>query len=174
MTFSDQISTAIIAGVVSIAVSAIGHILAFFKLRSDKQALERTLARKFTESLYELRLKHYPEAFSITENLGKKANWTDEELPEKFNEINEALKHWKSGTPSLILSPKSLTAYFELQKALRANLAKGSKYDDAQIQRIWKLRSIFLDNLRNDVGLLFEEEDRHEPYEYWNPRRTVK
>jgi len=163
MFISDQLNSAIIAGVVSLIVSALAYIPAILKLRAEKEALKHTLARNFTGRLYELRLKHYPEAFTITVNLRRKTDWTDEELPAKFREINDALKKWKSGEPSLILSAKSLRAYYELQKAFSGKLALGTKYNNEQIERICRLRNDFLDNLRNDIGLLFEEEEPYDP-----------
>ncbi|HEX8177227.1 MAG TPA: hypothetical protein VF543_19215 [Pyrinomonadaceae bacterium] len=155
---SEQVTSAIVAGAISIIAAVITYMSVVVKIRSEKESQERNLARSFTGRLYELRLKHYPEAFVITERLGRRSRFKDEELPVIYQEILDSLSKWKAGEPSFILSSDSLKVFYELQQALDGNPALGNKYNEEQHARIWKLRNAFRGSLRKDVGLLFEEE----------------
>jgi hypothetical protein len=158
MLISDPLISALIAGAVSVAISIISYISVMLKSRSEKESLKRTLSRQLTGRLYELRLKHYPEAFTITDKLGKRTGHNEEELPQLFRNLFAELSKWKVGEPSLIMSADSLEAYYSLQHVLKRNPALGSKYNEEQLARIWKVRMAFRNQLRADVGLLFEEE----------------
>jgi hypothetical protein len=56
------------------------------------------------------------------------------------------------------MSEESLNGYYDVLEALKANLALGDRYNEQQMERIWQARTAFRKQLRNDVGLLFEEE----------------
>lgn len=155
---NDLVLAAAISAVISIFVAFMTYISASNRIEAETQALEKELQRKLTDRLYDLRIKHYPEAFIITDKLGKQKGHAPEDLPALYKEIGSQLRKWKSGEPSFIMSEDALNRYYEVIEALKANLALGTKYNDQQLERIWQVRTAFRNQLREDVGLLFQEE----------------
>jgi hypothetical protein len=156
----DEVIAAIIAATVSAIAAFITYITATNKINAAHAAIERELERKLTDRLYDLRLKHYPQAFVITDQLGKQLGVTESQLPALYKQLAQELRVWKAGEPSFILSEKSLNAYYELQEALKANPALGNQFNHQQMDRIWRRRVDFRRALRDDVGLLFVEENQ--------------
>ena len=116
MELNDKILTALIAGGVSLVVAIITYLSTIGKIRSERRNLEKQIKTKFTERLYELRLKKYPIVFEITDKLGKKKAFEEQIIPEKYKQIEKQLRDWKSGEVGLILSETSLEIYYELLK----------------------------------------------------------
>lgn len=161
MELNDKILTALIAGGVSLVVAIITYLSTIGKIRSERRNLEKQIKTKFTERLYELRLKNYPIVFEITDKLGKKKAFDAEIIPEKYKQIEKQLRDWKSGEVGLILSETSLEIYYELLKAFKAKMALGNKYNDEQLQRFYNIRTEFRNSLRKDIGLLYNLDNKN-------------
>jgi hypothetical protein len=155
----DEVTAALIAAIVSGFASIITYLIATNKIRAERDAMERELQRKLTDRLYDLRLQHYPGAFVITDQLGKHHSAPVEQRPAFYADLVQQLRQWKKGEPSFLMSDKSLQAYRQLLEALKANPALGNRYNEQQMDRIWRKRVAFRDALRDDVGLLFVEEN---------------
>ncbi len=160
MELNDKILTALIAGGVSLVVAIITYLSTIGKIRSERRNLEKQIKTKFTERLYELRLKNYPIVFEITDKLGKKKAFDAEIISEKYKQIEKQLRDWKSGEVGLILSETSLEIYYELLKAFKAKMALGNKYNDEQLQRFYNIRTEFRNSLRQDIGLLYNLDNK--------------
>lgn len=156
---SDELTAAVVSALISLAVALITYVSVVTKIQAETRTLERQLQRQLTDRLYDLRLKHYPQAFVITERLGKQGA-DPEKLPALYQQLGRELRDWKSGEPSFLMSEESLQRYYAILEALRANLALGSRYNEQQLERIWQTRTAFRDQLRRDVGLLFDEEKK--------------
>lgn len=152
MLENEKIIAALIAAYVSIIVSMVTIILTNRKFKHEYEIKAKELSNKYLEKLYELRLEKYPEAFSITENLGKQRDRSDEEVKSIIENSIEMLVNWRKDQVSLILSERSLSAYYELYDALKAKPAFQNKFSDEQIKKIWKFRNNFRTCLRHDVG----------------------
>ena len=139
---SDAIVVALIAGGVSVASVVVTWL-----------NTKRQLKHKFHDRLHELRLKEYPPAFEATDSLGKQITDDPTELPALYREFRAQLKAWKSGAAALVVSNQALHEYWELTSALKGHLAKGDRYGDQQLERIWNSRCRFRDALRVDIGL---------------------
>ena len=161
MELSDAILTALIAGGISIIVALITYFSTVKKVKMENKMLERQIQTKFLEKLYELRLKNYPKAFEITDIIGKKKGISiqETELLNKYKELEQQLRIWKSGESSLILSERSLDAYYELITSFKSHPASGIKYNDEQLQRFYKARTKFRNELRKDIGLMFKSDN---------------
>ncbi|MBV6402512.1 MAG: hypothetical protein CNIPEHKO_02824 [Anaerolineales bacterium] len=153
---SNEVISALIAGVVSLIVSLLTFLLTTKQMRLEREKLERQLERQLTERLYNLRLASYPEAFRITEPLGKKSGLAD------VRSISNRLRNWKAAEVSLVLSYRARQAFYDLQEVLKKNPETKSGFSDVQIQKIWHLRNRFRGELRRDLGLMFEEDDDNE------------
>lgn len=147
-----EIVSAIVAGVVSLTISIIGYTASVRSIKSERERLELQLERHFTDRLYGLRLGNYPEAFRITESLGKKNN------PNQIQDISKQLKNWKAGEVSLILSQRARQSFYDLQAAINKQPETNKGFSEQQNLKIWKLRNLFRGELRRDLGLLFEED----------------
>lgn len=161
MELNDKIITGLIAGGVSLVVAIVSYLSTIGKIRHERRNLEKQIKSKFTERLYELRLKHYPIVFEITDKLGKKKAFDAEIIPEKYKQIEKKLREWKSGEVGLILSETSLEVYYELLKAFKAKLALGNMYNDEQLQRFYNIRTEFRNSLRKDLGLLYNLDNKN-------------
>jgi hypothetical protein len=110
--------------------------------------------------LYDLRLACYPEALRITEPLRKShLSNKDVSLNEEYlQHVLEELDSWHTNKAAFLLSYKALDALYELRQVLRDKPADEGSYSEAQIQRIWKSKGKFREELRRDIFLLFGEE----------------
>jgi hypothetical protein len=105
-----------------------------------------------------VRLKYYPRAFEITDELGKRTSTMDATLLSKHRGVESQLREWKKGEVSFILSGRALRAFYKLLDILSKNPEKGTLYSEAQLANIWKARVKFRRELRRDIGLLFKED----------------
>lgn len=161
MELSEALLTTLVAGGISIIVALITYNSTLRKVKSENMILEKQIQTKFLEKLYELRLKNYPKAFELTDILGKKKGIYIEslEIASRYKEIEKELRAWKSGESGLILSERSLEAYYELMNSFKAQFALGDKYNDEQLQRFYKARTNFRNELRKDIGLMFKSDN---------------
>lgn len=158
-TMDTKVIAALIAGVISVIGFLITFFATLYKINVERENIKKQLARDFTDKLYALRLEIYPEAFEITQEIGKKAIFSDQEIIDISSEARHKLKDWGSKKAALVLSERSLEAFYELKDLLSKNPGDGTKYTDIQIKNIWLARNKFRGSLRNDVGLLYGEED---------------
>lgn len=167
----STVTAALISAIVAILVASLSGVISYIasartldierrKLEAEQARLQAQLDRQLTDRLYQLRIEHYPQAFVLTDELGKQ-NHPPEALPSLYTRLARDLRAWRSGVPAFVMSAESLSAYYELNKALRANLALGNKYNDQQLDRIWEARTALRKALRQDVGLLFAEEQEN-------------
>jgi hypothetical protein len=126
------IVAALVAGVVSVIVAVFSYRTTARTVRAERQKLERELTRRLTERLYELRLKHYPPAFEITERLGMYSGQPQESLPLAHQEAYRSLQEWKAAEVSLSISKHSLMRFYKLLDVLRRNPERENKYSDVQ------------------------------------------
>ena len=155
---TDQIATAFLAGFVSLLVSLATFMMTRKKLKSEEERHNRELKRKLTEKLYDLRIKHYPKAFSITQRLHKGYVFSDTISKEDIEQVRCDLVEWNSSEASFILSDKTLDAYYKLHDALLEMPEEKGSYSMRQREAIWCGKNIFRSNLRHDVELLFIED----------------
>lgn len=155
---NPNIVTAIIAAFVSLVVSLITFWATRSQIESNKERQERELQRKLTEKLYELRIAAYPKAFSITQGL--LGNIIDDEktTKEQIDDIREQLAKWASSDAAFILSQKSRKAYYRIRDALMVK-PEENRYSKEQRGEMWKAKNKLRACLREDVALLFGEEE---------------
>jgi len=68
----EGLQVALIAGVVSLVVSGIGLATSLLVARSQVHQNEEHIRTELTEKLVELRMQHYPDAFTITEGIERR------------------------------------------------------------------------------------------------------
>jgi hypothetical protein len=150
--------SALIAGGVSIVVSLISIIVAKAKIKSEFKILRLQHRQLFNEKLIDLRLDVYPEAFDATQNIGKISNYSANEILEITKAARTKLTEWASRKAGLLLSDKSLDAFYELKDALSKNPEKKNTYSHKQLENIWLARNKFRGSLRDDILLLHGDE----------------
>jgi hypothetical protein len=169
MQLADEVVAALIAAGVSIIASLVTYFTTKHQmslerenlakqLALEREKLETQLKRQFTDRLYDLRLKCYPEAFQITEPLSQVSKIAEEDLYDFYQSVKEQLKAWKEKDASFLMSNDALKMFYEFWQALRKNPEKGNTYSEVQKENIWRARNRFRGALRSDVGLLFEED----------------
>lgn len=154
MNLNDKITTGIIAGGISIVGFCFTYLTTKRKLRQEKIHFNRNLSNSYVEKLYELRIKHYGQAFEITDLVGKKIEKTLGELPYYHQEVLNEIRSWKSGEVNLVLSEKSLMAYYELIRHLQLSVDAENIYTNEMLDEMWEARTQFRLALRTDLGLL--------------------
>jgi|GEM_PF-918181 len=158
---NTQVVTALIAAAVSLTVSIVALAAARLNERSGRQRQERELQRKLTEKLYDLRIHHYPRAFSLTRGLLGDVVSRVDITQEQIDKIREELADWNASDASFILSKRSLEAYYALREALAVIPSDITRYSAEQREAMWRAKNVFRARLRDDVHLLFTE-DRSE------------
>ncbi len=153
-----RVQAALIAAAVSLIVSLLSYWAALHRIRAERRNLEERLKRGLTEKLYSLRLEIYPEAFEITSDAGKYAGRTDKEIIEHTRETLDQLMGWERERAGLVLSRRSLRAFYALRDALSRGPGDGNAYTSEQLENMWRARNVFRGRLRDDVGLLYEED----------------
>lgn len=153
-----RVETALIAGAVSLVVALISFLVARSKIRAELHTLKLQQKHAFIERLYEQRLNAYPEVFEITRDLGRKGNRTPEEVVKTIKAAREKLEIWHSRKSGLFLSRKSLGAYYELLEALKKNPETKTGYSEEQLRKVSTKRNELRWALRDDIGLLHDEE----------------
>ena len=73
--------------------------------------------------------------------------------------MNDYLYSWKTGIVSLIISKSSLKKFFALRNALNTGYGENDRFTDSQVEKIMKTRDEFRSSLREDIGLLYEEDE---------------
>jgi hypothetical protein len=156
---TSEVSSGLIAAGVSLVGSLLTYLISGRQISSERHKLEREMQRKFTERLYEIRIKTYPAAFAFTEMVAKPNGVLPEEMFARHLEIRQKLRAWKSAEVTFLLSNSSFEAFRDLERRLKKNPDKGNHYSPDQLNRLWHSRNRFRSELRRDVGLLFDEEE---------------
>ncbi|MCL7931351.1 hypothetical protein [Halomonas llamarensis] len=156
----SNLASALIAATVSLIVSLVTLWATRYKAETDKERQERELERKLTERLYEKRIEAYPKAFSITQNLLSSIKENDGLKQEELTKVYHAISEWASNDASFILSLRSLNAYYRLREAILVEPDEDGKYTREQREHIWKAKNKLRGSLRDDVHLLFLEDQK--------------
>ena len=153
----DQIIIpAIIASLTSLVISIITLIQSLQAQRSQRKQFEKTLNRNLTNTLYELRLTTYPQAFEITDRIHKIKGGNYE--PDTIKEALKDLLDWKKGVVDLIISVEALESFIILRDTLMKNPETQDAYSIQQVDKISANTKDFRRQLRRDIGFLFREE----------------
>lgn len=163
----SQLLSAVVAGAVALVVSLVTWAIARRKDHSDRMRQERELQRKLTEKLYDLRARHYPRAFSITQGLLGNVLLASQVSSDEVDQVRMDLANWVASEASFILSKRSLDAYYAIREALAVEPLDDGTFSRSQRESMWRAKNQFRRCLRDDVHLLFTE-DR--PLERGKPR----
>jgi hypothetical protein len=155
---APEISTAIIAGLVSLVIAAASYIANKRALRADREKHERDLQRRLTEKLLDLRMESYPYAFEITDKLLGEHLFHGKITAITLLSVHDELSEWNSSKAGFLLSNASIEAYYQLRDALKIAKTTRSLSKD-QIRTIWRGKNQFRRCLRSDVRLLYSEEE---------------
>lgn len=151
-----RVEAALIAGIVSLFGVIISYFVSLFNIRAEFEKLRLEQKHAFTDKLYAMRLEVYPEVFDITQDVGKRGERTDKEIALTIRKARDSLISWQRKRAGLLLSERSLEAYYELKSALSKQPADRDGYTNEQLGKIWYARNAFRGCLRDDVGLLHE------------------
>ena len=154
-----KLQSALIAAAVSLTAALIAYLTVKKQLAAQKEKTEKEHASKFLENAYELRLKHYPFAFEITDQVAKLYDLKPNEIMRRHNEIAENLRNWRNTEVVLVISEYALSCSYDLEKELKKkpSTPRGS-FCEEQRRRMWGLRQKFRKALREDLNLLLNTE----------------
>lgn len=155
----EKIIAGLIAAFVSLTVAILSHLASRKALRAQRENLEREMQRKLTEKLYDLRLKYYPKAFEITDQLRGEYLFKGLVLAKDLNVIREELMEWNKSKAGFILSESSIASYYEIRDSLAQNSTNDEGLSKPQIKKIWHAKNKFRGCLRSDLNLLYVEEN---------------
>lgn len=95
----------------------ISHFANRHALRSEREALERQLQRRFTEKLYDKRLRSYPLAFEITDALRGEWLFSPNLDVRNLLETRDKLLEWNRKR-GFVMSDESIQAFYDLRDRL--------------------------------------------------------
>jgi hypothetical protein len=157
---SPQVEAAIVAGIISLIVAGVSFVTNRLSTRAENAKQERALQRKLTEKLLDLRLDLYPGAFEITDQLQGDILFGGTLTRNDYMRVREQLIEWSKSKSGLILTDNSMHAFRELRSALEVNLNSDEALaTDAVIRRIWEAKNRFRVALREDLHVLYAEEE---------------
>jgi hypothetical protein len=155
---SDQVTSALIAGGVSLLVGVATFSSVLFTLRAKVKEYERQIANKYQERLYEKRLELYPRAFALTRGINfPPKDWKSFERVEMLNRRDE-LVDWINSQAGLVISQPVIGVSRDLIRALSPNYGDPDGYQRAQMENIINAAVAFRRELRRDI-LLFHKHD---------------
>lgn len=155
---SDDIRVAIIAGLVSLVVSMLAILSTWITVFAQRKDLERQIQNQFTDKVYSLRVEYYPRAFELTEQIQRRAEPQRIIGKKELQHINRELFEWKTGKVSLIISGKALDCFYALRDALDMGHGEHENFNLEQVEKIFTARNNFRSSLRQDIGLLHEQD----------------
>jgi len=153
--------TAGISAIVSLTVAIITALRNKATLKAERDKLERSLQREMTTKLYDIRIEAYPKAMQITEGLRKSVIFDNhvQTTPEYFRNILSELDDWHATKAAFIISRTTLHRLYDLRDALRQKPQEKDSFSAEEIEVIWKAKGAFRASLRDDIQLLFKEEE---------------
>lgn len=138
--------------VFEIIILAVTQYFVFEKLLKARQS-------DFTQELYKRRINPYSKLFGITQNVGKQNFGTDKEIIDEVEKTFKEMEKWQGETEGyILLSKKSVGAFYELKQRLRKNPGDGKSYTKEQLSKVWKTRNSLRGALRDDLGLYYDYE----------------
>lgn len=150
----------IIPIIISIFVILLSAYVSRLTVKAAKQTLERQQLGSMTAKLYDVRIESYPKGMEITEALRKTQLDGDVTLNADYlNKIASQLDLWYSSKAGFVLSRKAAKFFSTLHQAIREEPESNGMYSPEQINRIVKARREFRMALREDILLLFSEDD---------------
>lgn len=157
---NDKVITALVAAVVSLAVS----LLTLWSNRKRIQSEEKRHAvdhqRHLTEKLLDLRLSAYPKAFGITYQLTSPFLLSNPKLSTgHILDVKNKLLEWERKDGAFLFTKSSLRAYRDLITALSVEAREDGTYSRKQRDQMWKCKNRFRGALKADLKLLYEEDD---------------
>lgn len=151
----------VLSALIAAAVSFTGALISFYANRHDaaveRQRQERELQRRLTERLLDARLQCYPAAFEISDALVGSRVFSDSLTKEDLAHCLDRLAEWNRTRAALLLSNRSLDAFYDLRGALEGAL-RSEAMDEAVRKRVYEAKNHFRRSLRADVHLLYGEE----------------
>lgn len=154
MELSEKIIVAIIAGSVSLTISAISIITNIIQNKQSEKKLRAEIKNKYTNLLYEKRMSLYPSAFKITSKIKRLSTPLGIIPQEQQIKILKQINLWVENEAGLFLSKEVIDTYYILRKHLGKNPGNGTNYTQTQIDNLWLARNSFRSALRNDISNL--------------------
>jgi hypothetical protein len=156
----EKLLTALIAAIVSLAVSLLTIWSNRRKLESEERRHGIDHRRHLTEKILDLRLAAYPKAFGITYELTSPfLQSTDVVSVEHIHIVKEKLLEWERSDGAFLFSKSSLRAYRDLLTALSEEAIGENGFSRRQRDRIWRCKNRFRGALKADLKLLYEDDD---------------
>ena len=155
---STEITAAIIAAAVSLIIGLVSYFGTLITILSERKRQERELERKMTEKMIDLRIKTYPEAFEITSLLSGDNVFGKVITPDYLKNVYDQITVWRRSKAGLVLSKKSLKAYYRLKEFLLVKPQSGETYTDEELRIPWEAKNEFRRRLIEDVNFLYSED----------------
>ena len=163
--FTTPLITALIAAVVSLIVSLLTHYSNRRKLRSEEKRHSIEQRRKLTEKLMDLRLRTYPEAFAITDDLTSTYTTKNHDLsPAHVEAVKMEIIKWNKEKGAFLLTKASIRAYRNLISSLTVTPETNEKYSNKQRDQMWRCKNRFRGALKSDLKLFYEEDETEPEY----------
>lgn len=152
--------TPIITAVVSLLVISFSVYVSWLTISTARKTLEKQQLGSMTAKLYDVRIESYPKGMEITEALRRSQLDGDVTLNADYlNAIASKLDSWYSSQAGFVLSRNSAQCFSTLHRAIRDKPQSNGTYLPEQIDRMVRARREFRMALRDDILLLFNDDD---------------
>ena len=162
----SEVWTALIAAGVSVVAGAgtvwVSHRSTVATLRRDTERQQAEFRRGMTERLYERRMATYPGLFHATSAFRRSKMRDAPDLTAHLHDALDKVDDWQSEQGGLILSPRAHASVRRLRDDVSAAIAdntNATEASDTHIAKIWARKNELRLALRDDLGLLFGDED---------------
>ena len=158
---SETIVAALIAALISFAVSLIGFAAAVFTVRGKLRELEFELRNKFTEAILLERINAYGEALYFTKVLTRVPSMEKTFDKQTISTVKTELGKFLNSKSGLLLSKDALIAVDNFRDALSLNFGGADQYSRDQLEKIVSSANKFRQALRDDVNPVHRIVVRH-------------
>ncbi|MCD6379960.1 hypothetical protein J7M07_05895 [bacterium] len=156
-----NVTTALIAAVVSLLVSLITIWINRTKIASEEKRQRLEHRRKLTEILLIRRMEAYPKAFEITYLLTSPFILKDPNVKlEHLEKVKEQLIDWEKKEGAFLFTKSSLKAYRELIRSLSISPREDGTFSRDDRDNLWRWKNRFRGALKSDLSLFYEEDEK--------------
>jgi hypothetical protein len=161
---SSEVTAAVIAAVVSVAV-AVGSVAVTFittraSLRRDHERQEAEFRRTMTARLYDRRVAMYPGLFRATDAFRQSRLSDAQDLAGHLTAALVEVDSWHADGGGLLLSASAYKQLLELRVAVRqciSDAADSERFEQLK-HDVWTRKNSLREAMRVDLGLLFDED----------------
>jgi hypothetical protein len=163
MGLPATVIAALVAGIVSVVIGVLTFYATTRGFENQRKMQERSQEHALSLKLMDLRLTAYPEAFEISDELSGDILFAPDLTQRQLDSVLDKLATWNKKRAGFILSTESIRAWYGIRSTLKLKPGTDGLYSEDTRRKIWEAKNKFRGVLRDDLALLYLDEDLPSP-----------